>query len=152
MAKSSQKASVRTPIEKRKGHPQTNPNSLANLKPPWKPGEGSPNPGGRPKSLSSAYKKMLDSKFPPELIAGAPNLQLQIKHYAGEQDCITYADKIALSQGMAAATGDTSAARELRAATEGESINVNDAAFEEYMQRLQMRFSNGRDDERAEPA
>ncbi len=43
---------------------QVNPNSLANLRPPWKPGDN-PNPKGRPKGsdcLISCIKKELERK------------------------------------------------------------------------------------------
>ena len=52
------KASVRTP--KRAGDKRgKNPASLANLKPPWRAGDPSPNPSGRPKLLGDSYKAML---------------------------------------------------------------------------------------------
>ncbi|MBA2704912.1 MAG: hypothetical protein H0U60_13805 [Blastocatellia bacterium] len=94
--------SVRTPTKK--GHPQTNPNSLANLKPPWKAGDPSPNPSGKPKLLGDSYKEWLatvNDKDPQ----GRTNAQLG-----------------ALSMGMSMLRGEVAAAREIRTATEGENI------------------------------
>lgn len=46
----------------KKGEHQTNPNSLANLRPPWQPGQ-SGNPKGRPKNLAKViYAKVFGKK------------------------------------------------------------------------------------------
>lgn len=95
------KLSVRTPTKK--GHPQTNPNSLANLKPPWKAGDPSPNPSGRPKLLGESYREWL----------GKVNAQ-----------GITNAEEVALAMGSEAMKGDVSAAKEIRSATEGDRLEL----------------------------
>ena len=73
------------------------------------------NVGGRPKLLSGAYKEWL-----------------------AEEDArgLTNAKRVAVSQGNRAANGFTDAAREIRSATEGENINLNDKAYEDYLARL----------------
>ncbi len=91
--------SVVTPTKKRKGRPQTNQKSLANLKPPWKPGDPSPNPSGRPKLLGESYKEWLA---------------------AVNKDGLTNAQSIAISIGLSALAGEVGAAREIRSATEEE--------------------------------
>lgn len=99
------KNSVRTP--KRAGDRRgTHPASLANLKPPWKAGDPSPNPSGRPKILGESYKAMLAR--------------------VNESDPFrrTNAELIAESMKLAALQGDVSAAREIRAATEGERLRT----------------------------
>lgn len=107
------KLSVRTPT-KRKGHPQTNPNSLANLAPAWKKGDPSPNPTGRPKLLGESYKAWLE-KVPEGFDKdGKPR----------NPDRETNATLVARAIGLAALQGDVSAAKEIRAATEGEKITL----------------------------
>ena len=101
----SKKTSVRTP--KRAGDKRgKNPASLANLKPPWRAGDPSPNPSGRPKLLGDSYKAMLAR--------------------VNEQDPEkrTNAELIANAALVAALGGDVSAMREIRAATEGEKITL----------------------------
>lgn len=96
------KKSVRTP--KKQGDKRgTNPNSLANLKPPWQPGDPSPNPSGRPKLLGESYRDWL-----AKLNASG----------------ITNAEAVALAMGIEALKGDVSAAREIRAATEGDHLEL----------------------------
>ena len=101
----SKKTSVRTPTKKR-GHPQTNPASLANLKPPWRAGDPSPNPSGRPKLLGDSYKAML---------ARVNETDPQKR---------TNAELIANAALVAALGGDVSAMREIRSATEGDAVTV----------------------------
>jgi len=96
------KKSVQTP-KRANDKRGKNPNSLANLRPPWKAGDPSPNPSGRPKALGIAYKAWLETV----------NAQ-----------GITNAEAVALAMGLAAMRGDVSAAREIRAATEGERIRT----------------------------
>ena len=101
----SKKTSVRTP--KRAGDKRgKNPASLANLKPPWRAGDPSPNPSGRPKLLGDSYKAMLAR--------------------VNEQDPEkrTNAELIANAALVAALGGDVSAMREIRSATEGEKITL----------------------------
>lgn len=107
-SKKAGKTSVRTPT-KRRGHPQTNANSLANLKPPWKKGDPSPNPGGRPKGMSDAYKEWLATVNENDPL-GRTNAQLG-----------------AASIGLEMLKGDVSAAKEIRSATEGDKIEQSGA-------------------------
>lgn len=100
--------SVRTPKKTRRAGDRrgTHPASLANLKPPWKAGDPSPNPSGRPKILGESYKAMLAR--------------------VNESDPFrrTNAELIAEALKVSAMQGDVSAAREIRAATEGERIRT----------------------------
>lgn len=106
-SKNARSASVRTPTKlKRKGHPQTNPNSLANLKPPWRAGDPSPNPSGKPKLLGESYKDWL-AKVNENDPAQRTNAELG-----------------AMAIGLEMLKGDVSAAREIRSATEGEKLAV----------------------------
>lgn len=81
----------------------TNPNSLANLEDHKFPPGVSGNPGGRPKVLGEAYR---------EWLAKVNN------------DGVTNAERVAETMGRRAMLGDVSAAREMRAATEGEKNEV----------------------------
>jgi len=101
----SKKTSVRTP--KRAGDKRgKNPASLANLKPPWRAGDPSPNPSGRPKLLGDSYKAML----------------ARINETDPQKR--TNAELIANAALVAALGGDVSAMREIRSATEGEKITL----------------------------
>lgn len=102
--KNNPRKSVRTPkINDKRG---TNPNSLANLAPPWKAGAPSPNPSGKPKLLGESYKAMLAR--------------------VNEQDPQkrTNAELIAEALKLEAMKGDVGAAKEIRSATEGDSLNL----------------------------
>jgi hypothetical protein len=80
-----------------------NPKSLSNLRPPWKAGDPSPNPAGRPKLLGESYKAWL----------------------GGMNDSgITNAEAVAIAMGRQALQGDVQAAREIRSATEGDKIKL----------------------------
>ena len=101
----SKKTSVRTP--KRAGDKRgKNPASLANLKPPWRAGDPSPNPSGRPKLLGDSYKAML------------------ARVNESDPHGRTNAELIANAALVAALGGDVSAMREIRSATEGERIRT----------------------------
>lgn len=115
-SKNARSASVRTPTKlKRKGHPQTNPNSLANLKPPWRAGDPSPNPSGKPKLLGEAYKKYL--ALPPN-----PKFVALLSDWGDVPK--TNAELIAARAILDAASGNDGARREIRAATEGEKLRT----------------------------
>jgi len=111
-SKNARSASQRTVTKKRKGIPQTNPNSLANLQ-PFKSraengGEIDPriNQGGRPKLLGESYKDWL-AKINENDPAQRTNAELG-----------------AMAIGLEMLKGDVSAAREIRAATEGEKLRT----------------------------
>ena len=112
---------MRTPTKKR-GHPQTNANSLANLREPWKKGDPSPNPSGRPKLLGESYKAML------------------ARVNEKDADKRTNAELIANAALVAALGGDVSAMREIRSATEGEkttTLNIDVANLtDEQLERI----------------
>lgn len=98
------KQSLRTVKKQRKADDQRgkNPASLANLQPFPKGVSG--NPSGRPKLLGESYKAWLE------------------KIAAGTDE--TNAELVARALGLQAIKGDVSAAREIRAATEGERIRT----------------------------
>ena len=79
-----------------------NPKSLENLAPPFPKGV-SGNPGGRPKLLGESYRDWL-AKI--------------------NSEGMTNAEAVALAMGVQAIKGDVSAAREIRAATEGDKITL----------------------------
>ena len=82
---------------------------LANLRPPWKPGE-CPNPSGRPKRkpLTDAYAALLDKPIPPDM---ARQLKLD--------ESTTYAQVIAMSLVREAVKGKVQAAAEVADRVEG---------------------------------
>lgn len=82
------------------------------LKPPWKLGCPSPNPGGRPKKnpISDRYAELAETPLPE-------NIRKIMKLGRGA----TYADALALSQFQAGIKGRTEAAREVREAIEGKA-------------------------------
>lgn len=97
------------------GHPST-------LK-PFVKGDPRINLSGRPKLIGEANRKVLASAFPSEMISA--EFKKIVANYTGDPEAaITYAERIAISQAMKAASGDTNAAREMRAATEGDRIRT----------------------------
>lgn len=75
---------------------------------PWRFPKGkSGNPGGRPKSISDAYREWLEAE---------------------DQNGVTNASKIAINIGFRAALGDVQSAKEIRSATEGEFLTLTDLA------------------------
>lgn len=103
-------------VTKRKGRPQTNPASLANLK-PFEPGQ-SGNPGGRPKLLGEAYKAKLARVVPDD------------------PEGRTYAEVMADAIALQVIKGDVAAAREIRSATEGEKVVFGEAWKQEVIELL----------------
>lgn len=102
--KANKASSLKAATKRRKGHPQTNPKSLANLVPHrFTPGT-SGNPGGRPKILSAAY--------------------LEVLAELDQTQTVTNAKAIAVALSDKAKAGDVGAAKELRSATEGERIRT----------------------------
>jgi hypothetical protein len=89
-----------------------NDRSLKNLRPPWKPGDPSPNPSGRAKKrpITDRYHEGLE----------AP-LEENIRLALGLPEGATNGDTVAKAQIRAAIKGKTYAARELREAIEGKS-------------------------------
>lgn len=102
--------SVRTP-KKQGDRRGTNPNSLANLAPPWKAGDPSPNPTGKPKLLGESYKAML----------GMVNADDPLKR--------TNAEIIADAMRFESVSGNVAAAREIRSATEGDKLTLDDIGY-----------------------
>lgn len=108
-----------------------NPKSLANLR-PFKTraengGELDPriNAGGRPKKIGEAYARILECVYPRELIEKSETYHLAVTKYSGGATAeITYAEAIAIRGALGAVSGDVSAAREIRSATEGEKLAV----------------------------
>jgi hypothetical protein len=89
-----------------------NPNgNLANLRPPWKPGERVPG-AGRPRKrpVSEAYDALLRSVAPA-----------QVRSAMGLGKTATWADCIALGQARRAVRGDSTCAKEVREAVEGKA-------------------------------
>jgi hypothetical protein len=84
---------------------------IANLRPPWKPGE-SGDPAGRPKKrpISDRYNFLVEMRLPKKL-------RLELGLWKGA----TYADALAMRQIDAAIAGNCQAAREVREAIEGKS-------------------------------
>ncbi len=104
-----------------------NPGNPHPLLPPvehqFKPGV-SGNPGGRPRLLSDAYREYLATPDPD----------------TGR----TRAQDIAVAQGVEALKGETGAAKELRQATEGDTLNLKnltDAGLDKLISELE-RISN----------
>lgn len=91
------------------------PASLANLKPPWKPGETG-NPNGRPKALGDAYRQWLSQEV--EILVRVPGERSKVAV------TVTNAERVANSIGLRAAAGDVNAAKEIRSATEGSTTHI----------------------------
>ena len=111
--------------EKKRGKKRSmHPNSLANLR-PYKKGK-SGNPGGRVDTASGAYKEWLYmvNEVDPQ---GRTNAQL-----------------MAAGQGLAAIGGNTGAAREIRQATEGDTVNYKFDVSQLTDEQLR-RLANGDD-------
>lgn len=96
-----------------------------NLK-PFVKGDPRINLSGRPKLIGEANRKVLASAFPSEMIS--QEFKKIVANYTGDPEAaITYAERIAISQAMKAASGDTNAAREMRSATEGNKMELTGA-------------------------
>jgi hypothetical protein len=100
---------------------QSNPRSLANLlKGQWEPGR-SGNPSGRPKKkpITDRYHRIVETELPDD-ICHALDLPWDA----------TFGDAIALAQERQAIKGETAAAKEIREAIEGRSIEQVDQGRE----------------------
>jgi hypothetical protein len=88
------------------------PGNTSGLKPPWKKGCPSPNPGGRPKKnpISDRYAEVAETPVPERV-----RKIMKLRRGA------THGDAIAFSQARAAIKGRTDAAREFREAIEGKA-------------------------------
>ena len=131
---------------------------LANLRPPWKPGQ-SGNPRGMPgrpkkKPITAAYEAVISDPLPPGLRKfrlGQRELELP----AGA----TFADLIALGQCAAAIKGNTAAAEEIANRLEGkvavELDVIQGVSLGERIraarERLQQRRSASDDDGEEKP-
>jgi len=109
----SERDSVRTPTRTPKRTP--NPRSLRNLRPPWQPGQPSPNPGGRPvtKPITSLYLAQLN------------------KAVDGDTLKRTYGELFVEGQFRAAIRGDTAAAKEITDRLEGKAMQPVELAGSE---------------------
>jgi hypothetical protein len=112
--------SVGSNTGKKKGKPRGRP-TPENLKPPWKPGE-SGNPAGRPRdTVKDAHiywlKRPVFKKAAREL-AGEIGVDIS-------DDGITNADALAIRTIASGIAGDIQAAKEVRQATEGDTVNAN---------------------------
>jgi hypothetical protein len=117
-----------------------------NLRPPWKKGDPSPNPGGRPRRRPISDRYAAIAELPLE-----ENIRLAMKLPEGA----TYGDAVALSQMRAAIKGKTDAAREVREAMEGKATQrvelagpdsledeIRKMSLEEIDQKLEELLSN----------
>lgn len=88
-----------------------------NLRPPWRKGEPSPNPSGKPKRLpiSDSYALLADEPIPE-----SDRKLLETKGISLEPGA-TYASALARQNWIKAIEGDTRAAKEVREATEGKA-------------------------------
>lgn len=96
-------------VKKPRGKPFTRGNTVGAAT-QFKPGK-SGNPGGRPKGLSDAYKEWLAAVNANDPL-GRTNAQLG-----------------AMAIGLEMLKGDTAAAREIRSATEGDTLNLEGAVM-----------------------
>ncbi len=86
-----------------------------NLRPPWRKGEPSPNPSGRPKRLpiSDTYALFAQEPIPEYIRKAIKRKGIPIEPGA------TFADAVVLQTLLKAVNGDLKAAQELRKAIEG---------------------------------
>lgn len=112
----------------RKGKPRGKPFAKGNEY-AAKPGEVR-NPEGKngATTLSSGYKKVLEMQPPGEMRA-------KMKAQLGYEPQ-TWAELIALSQVLQGAKGEVPAAREIRQATEGDTLNVSKMSDDEILEGL----------------
>jgi Family of unknown function (DUF5681) len=88
-----------------------------NLRPPWRKGEPSPNPSGRPKRLpiSDTYALFAQAPIPESIRRAMKRKGIPIEPGA------TFADALSLQIWMKAMGGDPKAAKEIREAVEGKA-------------------------------
>lgn len=97
---------------------KANKGRVENLKPFPKGVSG--NPGGRPKILSGAYRKYLALPPPPEFVA--------LLSKWGDVPA-TNAELLAARAMLDGASGNVQALREIRSATEGETVTIDDTGL-----------------------
>lgn len=94
-----------------------------NLRAPWRKGEPSPNPSGRPRRLPISDTYALFAQLPiPESIRKAMK-----RRGVPIEPSATFADALVLQVLMKAADGDTKAAKEVRESIEGRAGERPDA-------------------------
>jgi hypothetical protein len=88
-----------------------------NLRPPWRKGEPSPNPSGRPKRLpiSDTYALFASEPIPESIRRAMKRRGIPIEPGA------TYAGALALRMWVRAMDGDPKAAKEIRESIEGKA-------------------------------
>ncbi len=95
-----------------------NPNGTAkNLRPPWRKGEPSPNPSGRPRRLpiTDTYASLADVPIPESV------RKVMKRNGVILEPGATFAKALALRVWMRALDGDPGAAKELRESMEGKA-------------------------------
>src|SRR5882757_6065559 len=88
-----------------------------NLQPPWRKGEPSPNPSGRPKRLpiSDTYALFAPEPIPESIRKAMKRRGIPIEPGA------TFADALVLQMWVKAMAGDPKAAKEIRESIEGKA-------------------------------
>ena len=88
----------------------------------WQKGQGSPNPGGRPKllPLTGRYRDRLEEKLPEKFRRWVVQRIPPLAEILVEGS--TYADLVVIAQILQAAKGRTEAAKEIREAVEGKAL------------------------------
>ena len=88
-----------------------------NLRPPWRKGEPSPNPSGRPKRLpiSDTYALFVSEPIPESIRKAMRKRGVNLEPGA------TFAEAVCLQMLMKAMAGDPKAAKEIRESIEGKA-------------------------------
>jgi hypothetical protein len=121
--------SVRTPIEKQEVERMNRHPNTSGLRPPWRRGQASPNPSGRPRRLpiSDVYAKLAAEPVPPSIRGILKRDGVTLPPDA------TLADALATRMFLRAIAGDCVAAKEIRESIEGKAgqrIEPRDAVDE----------------------
>ncbi len=88
----------------------------------WQKGQGSPNPGGRPKllPLTNRYRDRLEEKLPEKFRRWVVQRIPPLAEILFEGS--TYGDLVVITMILQAAKGKTEAAKEIREAVEGKAL------------------------------